>query len=77
MYVDDVIIVLRTEDEAIGIRKTICKMFSLIEMKLRKSSSNSPKLLQTIPNEDEAPFMEDKDEESEKIQLKSKPTKIC
>ncbi len=56
LYVDDLVISLKTEDEAIKMRREISEIFKSMKMKIRKWASNSTKVLQTIPKEDLYPY---------------------
>ena len=56
LYVDDLVLSLSSEKEAIKIRKEITDIFRGMKMKIRKWASNSSRVLATIPRDDLYPY---------------------
>ena len=67
LYVDDLIGSIDEEEEAITLRKQIQKIFEMMQMKITKWSSNSTRLLKTIPKEIRSPYEEVGDKPNEII----------
>ena len=58
MYIDDVILALKSVEQAIELRKTIVGIFNCTGMQLTKFVTNSAEVLHTIPEEDRVPTTE-------------------
>ena len=54
-YIDDILLALENPEQAIAITKAINKIFGDMGMKVTKFVSNSPKVLETIPEQDKNP----------------------
>ena len=79
MYADDVITALNSIDDAILMRKTIVTIFEGMGMRLTKFVTNSPDVLETIPENERGPtkeieFNPAKGENS--VEEISQPTKV-
>ena len=58
LYVDDLIGATDSVEQAINLRKEIQEIFAMMKMRITKWSSNSMKVLKTIPKEDLYPYEE-------------------